>query len=532
MDILKIFIFNETKHFINILWEEEKPLFRAKEIANILEMKDINSIIRDYSIKYKVMRETHTPGGLQKVIFLTEHGMYKLLMRSNKPNAELFQEWITDIIVSIREKGKYELKIKLDEIEKNNEEKIKMALEEEANKYKKDLEKITHNTLISAFENKYVVYIGKININPIYNSSENSKFLIKIGSTKQIQIRAQSLNKQFSNNNNSFSLIKVYEVPMNEMFEKFLHHHKNIVKYKYTEKIYQNYQSNSEIFLVNNDELQKIIRIADHNKFKFVSKIDSEDIKLKQIQCIKNINDNLIKETTESIKETSEPIILQYNERKHTQVRGDKIQIYSSDGCVLIKTYESYAFAIRDKNLNNPTRSGIKCAIKNNSIYKNHRWINLKRDLPDNTIQQLERTTSLKEVNIGFVAMLNLDKNNIIKVFCDQKEATKDRKFNSSSSISNAIKRNSISSGHYFIMWNDCSDELKRNYLKYNKLPEKRINNNTIQLNQIHPINKNILKTYTCIEDIVKEFKISRKTLKNACEYDLLIGGFNWKYNT
>jgi hypothetical protein len=316
------------------------------------------------------------------------------------------------------------------------------------------------------------------------------------------------------------------------MFEKFLHKHQNIIKYKYTEKLYEDYQSNGEIFLINEEELQKIIRIVDHNKFKFVSKTEVEDIKLKQIECIKDINNNLIQETIENIKESSQvnEIIVPYNERKHTQVRGDKIQLYSIDGSELIKTYESYAFAMRDKNLNNPTRSGIKCAIKNNSIYKSYRWINLKRDLPDNTVQKLEKTANSKEVNIGFVAMLNLDKTYIVKVFCDQKEAAEDRKFTSSASISNAIKRKSISSGHYFMMWNDCIEELKNNYLKYNKLPEKRINSFTIQVNQIHPTNKNIIKTYSRIEDIIKEFKVSRKTLKNACEYDLLLGGYKWKF--
>jgi prophage antirepressor-like protein len=212
MDILKSFILNETEHNINILWENDKPLFRANEIGNIIGLKDINSTIRDYSIKYKIMQDLHTIKGIQKITFLTEQGVYKLLMRSNKPIAEPFQEWITDVIVSIREKGKYELKIKIDELEKSNEEKIKIAIDKEAKKYKKDLEVANHEALISAFRDKYVVYFGKI------YDKDNDKFLLKIGSSKQIQIRSSSLNKQYTSgikcqeSYKSFNIFKVLEV--------------------------------------------------------------------------------------------------------------------------------------------------------------------------------------------------------------------------------------------------------------------------------------------------------------------------------
>ena len=48
MDILKSFFINDKEYNINILWENEKPLFRANEIGNILEMKNIRMSIVDF----------------------------------------------------------------------------------------------------------------------------------------------------------------------------------------------------------------------------------------------------------------------------------------------------------------------------------------------------------------------------------------------------------------------------------------------------------------------------------------------------
>lgn len=40
--------------------------------------------------------------------FLTESGVYKLIFKSNKPDAEKFQDWVTDeVLPSIRQKGHY-----------------------------------------------------------------------------------------------------------------------------------------------------------------------------------------------------------------------------------------------------------------------------------------------------------------------------------------------------------------------------------------------------------------------------------------
>lgn len=490
----------------------------------MLEIQNIRSSIEHYDNDEKLFYNIETSGGIQKILFLTEFGLYKLLMQSRKPIAKLFQKWVCKIIVNIRETGKYNLEEKFKELQKESNNNFELALKLEAENCKKIIELNNHNALIDAFKNKYVVYFGKI------KEFDDGKILIKIGSSKQIENRIHSLTKDYNN----FMLIKVFEVLRNEAFEKFLHKHPNIIKFKYNDDIIHS----NEIFLVSNEEYKKIIDVAVHNKFKFNNIIENdqvkeiENIKLKQLEEIYKINE-LVNENQKISTDTYiDPIILLHDNRKHTQARGEKIQRYSDDGLTLIKTYECFADALRDKELSSSdstSRSSIKKAIDNNIIYKNFRWAELKRNLPDDTIQILEKTIKSKTVKIGYVSMLNLNKDKIINVFCDMKAACEDRKFSSCGSISNSIKRNSKSSGHYFLMFDDCDETLKEEWLKNNKLPQKRFSVNKNIIEQLHPITNKCLKIYSSMEDIIKEFKIARKTIKSACEFDLICKGYKWK---
>ena len=43
-------------------------------------------------------------------LFLTEAGLYRMLNRSNKPEAEVFQKWVNkEVLPSIRKTGSYSL---------------------------------------------------------------------------------------------------------------------------------------------------------------------------------------------------------------------------------------------------------------------------------------------------------------------------------------------------------------------------------------------------------------------------------------
>jgi len=108
-DNLLIKQFNDLD--ITIYGTYEEPLFKAKDIGDLLGIKDIKSTLRDFD-KDEVhsMHLIDSLGREQETNMLKEQGLYKILMISRKPIAKQFQKWVFDIIKQIRLKGKYVLK--------------------------------------------------------------------------------------------------------------------------------------------------------------------------------------------------------------------------------------------------------------------------------------------------------------------------------------------------------------------------------------------------------------------------------------
>ena len=110
---------NELKVFngkeVEVVVVNEQVLFNAKNVAEILGIVDVNSTIRNFSEKQvvKVKNSDMQEMQFRKLNnagenFLTESGVYKLVMRSNKPDAEEFQDWVTDeLLPTIRKTGGY-----------------------------------------------------------------------------------------------------------------------------------------------------------------------------------------------------------------------------------------------------------------------------------------------------------------------------------------------------------------------------------------------------------------------------------------
>jgi hypothetical protein len=153
----------------------------------------------------------------------------------------------------------------------------------------------------------------------------------------------------------------------------------------------------------------------------------------------------------------------------------------------------------------------------------------LDREFGDDTIQELPASSmDTKGLQKGFVAMLNLDKNRIIKVFCDQKAAAEDRKFKGVAPISRAVKIFSQSGGHYFKMWYDCDQNLKEEFLSRDELPSKRVATNAKVIEQLHPFSGIVVNRHSSIEDVVKTFKISRGSLADAIKYNYICKSYKW----
>jgi prophage antirepressor-like protein len=75
----------------------------ASDIAKAMGFRDAQHATQKMPDKYKGTTKVGTPSGVQQMTTLTEKGLYRLIMRSNKPEAEDFQDWVYDVIKTLRE---------------------------------------------------------------------------------------------------------------------------------------------------------------------------------------------------------------------------------------------------------------------------------------------------------------------------------------------------------------------------------------------------------------------------------------------
>lgn len=82
------------------------PLFLAKEVAEWIEHSDVSKMVRSVDEDEKVQNIVPTLGGEQKAWFLTEDGLYEVLMQSRKPIAKEFKKQVKAILKTIRKEGR------------------------------------------------------------------------------------------------------------------------------------------------------------------------------------------------------------------------------------------------------------------------------------------------------------------------------------------------------------------------------------------------------------------------------------------
>lgn len=74
-----------------------------KDVAEALNYRDAFNAGKYLPEKYKGTTFCSTPGGTQELITVSEVGLYRLISRSNKPEAQEFQDWIYNTIKQLRQ---------------------------------------------------------------------------------------------------------------------------------------------------------------------------------------------------------------------------------------------------------------------------------------------------------------------------------------------------------------------------------------------------------------------------------------------
>lgn len=107
----------------------ENPLFLARDVAEWIEHSNSRVMLDAVDETEKAVRIVYTLGGNQEAWFLTEDGLYEVLMQSRKPIAKLFKRQVKEILQSVRKHGAYMTPAKIEEVLLNPDTIIRLATE-------------------------------------------------------------------------------------------------------------------------------------------------------------------------------------------------------------------------------------------------------------------------------------------------------------------------------------------------------------------------------------------------------------------
>ena len=105
MQSISVFVFEQNS--LDVVVIDGQPWFNASQVAKALGYANPSKALQDnVSGKYNQQLDLGKPG--KNPNFISEPGLYQLIMRSNLPAAEKFQDWVfEEVLPSIRETGSY-----------------------------------------------------------------------------------------------------------------------------------------------------------------------------------------------------------------------------------------------------------------------------------------------------------------------------------------------------------------------------------------------------------------------------------------
>ena len=88
--------------------ESDEPLFCLADVCSVIGIANARNVKSRLDLEDVRQRDTLTEGGKQQVTFITESGLYDVIIRSDSEKAKPFRKWVTsEVLPSIRKHGAY-----------------------------------------------------------------------------------------------------------------------------------------------------------------------------------------------------------------------------------------------------------------------------------------------------------------------------------------------------------------------------------------------------------------------------------------
>jgi len=474
---------------------------------------------------------TNTKGGHNKETFMLNIDTFKkLCLKAETKKADEIHDYfikLENIMFEITKEECEELKMQMQQIKNTNEE-----LSDKIIRQKEQI------LLDKYFNSGPLVYIIKV------KTYDNGTYVIKIGhSTKGIHNRYN----EHKTNYDECLLLDCFSADKARDFESFLHRSQEVSSNKVTNL--QGHERENELFLIGTtltyQTLLKIINDNINNYNYTVNELLLENELLKQkLSNNENNNsksDNDLTELKDIIKQLSNEIvnlkhsnqqILNKLNSQDTKLLtgfnqqmphlGPRLQKINPETLQLVKVYESVSEIMNEnKDIKRPS---IMKAIKENTVYCGFRWLLVERNLDANIIHDIQQTKQTKTQNLGYIAKLNHSKTEILNVYLDRKTAASLNGYKSLSSFENIVKNSSLTNGHYYILYDNCEQELIDYFESINGAP--LLYKNGIGQYDLHG---SFIREFACKYDCIRGLKISDKSLAKALINNIPYNNYYYK---
>ena len=101
---------NEEFGSIRVVMQDGEPWFVARDVAKVLGYQNTVDAVNTHCKKVNDFRDSKMLPTATPMKIIPESDVYRLIMRSNLPNAERFQDWVVEeVLPSIRKTGSYSM---------------------------------------------------------------------------------------------------------------------------------------------------------------------------------------------------------------------------------------------------------------------------------------------------------------------------------------------------------------------------------------------------------------------------------------
>jgi prophage antirepressor-like protein len=101
-------VFNFEGNNVRIIDRKGEPWWVLKDVCDILGLTHTTNTAQKLKEDELNVVQLHSGGQLRDMSIINEKGLYRVIMRSDKPDAERFQDWVFgEVLPSIRKTGSY-----------------------------------------------------------------------------------------------------------------------------------------------------------------------------------------------------------------------------------------------------------------------------------------------------------------------------------------------------------------------------------------------------------------------------------------